>query len=206
MNKAFAAVSGLALAIAGCGPLVDLGGENGPPARIFDLGTATGDSTRLQLIKQVIVYVEEPVANAVLDTDRMVIRMDGGEVKYLPGARWSTRPTRMIRLALQQTLGQVDRLTAVGRGALDIPSDYRLKVNLQGFEVDGTGAAALSYVAITVYLIDSSGKLIASESFRDRSMLSIADPALVAENLNTSLTRVATALAQWLTTNIDSAS
>ncbi|MEM7569683.1 MAG: ABC-type transport auxiliary lipoprotein family protein [Pseudomonadota bacterium] len=188
-----------------CGPLVDLGGQSGPPARIYEV-SAAGQASIASLETPAIILVEEPFASSVLDSDRIAVTLSGGEIQFLSGARWSDRPTRMARRVLQDTLGSVDGLTALGRGGLDIPSEYRLKVQLRDFHVDNRSGTARTAVSVQAWLVETGGDLVATQSFSAASDLPIVDSANAVSGVQSDLSDVARALTQWVADTLESQS
>ena len=119
------------LFISACGPIVDLGGE----ASAHELFTLTNDTQPIdqRLATPAKIFIEEPGAATHLSTTHIAVRIDNTEVKYLPLARWSDQPARLVREQLQISLEKVEGLTPLGASALEVPTDYRLKLHLRAF-------------------------------------------------------------------------
>lgn len=204
LNKISAGLRGGALLAAfsvlySCAPLVEIGGSDGPPARIFDIAPDTRTATPATLPVPAVILVEEPTASSLLERDRVAVRMAGGEIQYLPGLRFADHPARLIRRVIKDDLDGVDGLTALGRGALDVPSDYRLKIIVRDFQINvaSTGREE-SAVSVQALLVDQAGALMASQTFSRTTALASAAPAAAIASLSEGLSAATQDLRAWL--------
>lgn len=188
-----------AAGLASCGPLVEIGGSDAPAARIFDMDPTIPAMESQWQSREVVVLVEDPTAASLLDKDRVAVRLSGGEIQYISGLRLADRPARLIRRVVTEDLDRVERITALGRGALDVPSDYRLKLIVRDFQIN---AAALgqerSVVSLQALLIDASGTLLASKSFRHEAGLASIEARNAVASLNEGLGETIEQLKTWL--------
>lgn len=199
------AIMSALIALGACSPLVEIGGADGPPARIFDVSPLTASAGQT-LEAPLVVLVEEPTSSSILDRDRIAVRLSNGEIQYLPNVRFAERPSRLIRRAIQSSLEQVDGLTALGRGALDIPSDYRLKLVVRDFQVNSSGLGREeSAVTLQALLIDGTGALIASKTFDERQSLPRPAPDGAIEGLTDGLSNAAIAIRSWVLATLNPA-
>ncbi|HTO80435.1 MAG TPA: ABC-type transport auxiliary lipoprotein family protein [Methylocystis sp.] len=120
-----------ALALSGCAN----------PRETFDLSPETLAPGRAH---GAAIAVHEPNASAFIDTNRFVIRGEGGELAYLADAQWTDTVPRLVQGRL------IDRLSAHGVNAVR-PGDgaaYRLSMELRRFEIDsGSERAVVEIVA-----------------------------------------------------------
>jgi cholesterol transport system auxiliary component len=111
------------------------------PRETFDLSPETLARGRAH---GAAIAVQEPSASAFIDTNRFVIRGEGGNLSYLAGAQWSDTVPRLVQRRL------IDRLTSHGVNAVR-PGDgaaFRLSTELRRFEIDsGSETALLEIVA-----------------------------------------------------------
>jgi len=122
-----------ALALAGCAN----------PRETFDLPPETLASGRAH---GAAIAVQEPSASAIIDTNRFVIRGEGGEVAYLADAQWSDTVPRLVQARL------IDRLTSRGVNAVR-PGEgaaFRLSTELRRFEIDSGSETALVEIVARV--------------------------------------------------------
>lgn len=150
--------------LAACGPLVELS-SSGPAPQVFTL------SHNLSIVGPYVepkarIFIEEPVADGLLSNTRIAIRISDTEVRYLPQARWSDRPARLLRASVHDGLGSVNGLTPLSTGALEVPTDYRLKLRIRAFNAIEDGNALLSRASVTAILLSDVGpEILATKDF-----------------------------------------
>ncbi|MEM6680975.1 MAG: ABC-type transport auxiliary lipoprotein family protein [Pseudomonadota bacterium] len=190
----------MSLALAACGPLVDLGETNAPPPRIYDIAPQGLDSTSTAgLARPLVLLIEEPMTSGILDRERIAVRFESGEIQYLSGLRLADRPTRLVRRSLQNHLAAIDGLTVLGRGALDVPSDYRLKLFLLDFQINaGPGNTEQTRVALDALLLNDRGELVSVERFKIAQDIPAARPAAAVGGLRDGLAAAAEDMRRWL--------
>jgi cholesterol transport system auxiliary component len=120
-----------ALALAGCST----------PRETFDLPP---ESLTVRGVHGSAIAILEPSASAIIDTNRFVIRGEGGDLAYLANAQWSDTVPRLVQTRL------IDRLASRGLNAVR-PGDgaaFRLSTELRRFEIDqGRETAVVEIVA-----------------------------------------------------------
>jgi len=123
----------VALALAACAS----------PRETFDLGLESAGRPRAQ---GAAIAIEEPSAPAFIDTNRFVIRGEGGDLAYLADAQWSDTVPRLVQGQL------IDRLTAKGLNAVR-PGDgaaFHLSTELRRFEIDSSRETAFVEIVARV--------------------------------------------------------
>ena len=113
------------------------------PRETFDLSPETLARGRAH---GAAIAVQEPSASAFIDTNRFVIRGEGGNLSYLAGAQWSDTVPRLVQRRL------IDRLTSHGVNAVR-PGDgaaFRLSTELRRFEIDSGSETALVEIVARV--------------------------------------------------------
>lgn len=121
-----------AVALSACGGL-SLLGKSGPPPRVYDLSPNYAFDPGLPEVSWQLV-VEEPYATGTVNTDRIAVRTGDFEFVYYKGVRWSERAPRMIQTRLVESFENSGKITAVGRQAIGLRSDYELKSDLREFQ------------------------------------------------------------------------
>ena len=106
------------------------------------------------------LFIEGLGSDTLLDTNRIAVRLGETEVQYLPLARWSDAPQHLIRERLQATLEEIDGLTALGANALEVPTDYRLKLRLRAFNAVEQGSRLDIEVRLSAILVSAQGSEI----------------------------------------------
>ena len=155
---------GAMLAVVAAVSLGACSGLKSPPAT-FDLtaprGERIGGAPRGQLL------VAEPVALAILDTDRVVARPATGQVAYLSDVQWSDRLPKLLQARLLQTFENSSRLRAVGRPGERLTGDFQLVTEIRAFQVTSAGAEPVAEVEIAAKLVnDRTGRIFGARIFR----------------------------------------
>lgn len=103
------------LMLAGCGPLVQIGGNAKPPESLLTL-TATAPPRPYAGPSQSsdTIAVDVPGVPATLQTLRLPVTTTATEVTYLVGASWAEQPNRQFQRVL------ADTLTANGLAVIDV--------------------------------------------------------------------------------------
>lgn len=178
------------LALAGCSSLLA-----GKPPATYDLTAPTdlprGGSQRGNLV------VGEPVAVAVIDGQRIVVKPDAGQVTYLPDSQWSDRLPKLVQAKIIEAYENANRLKSVGRPGDRLAVDYQLVTELRAFEIRaGQGQAVVELTAKIVS--DKTGKIVAGEVFQARQPLPGAvDGPTATRALNAALADVLRGLVAW---------
>jgi len=130
-GRLYAAALCAVLALAGCST----------PRETFDLPP---ESLTVRGVHGAAIAILEPSASAIIDTNRFVIRGEGGDLAYLADAQWSDTVPRLVQTRL------IDLLASRGLNAVR-PGDgaaFRLSTELRRFEIDqGRETAIVEIVA-----------------------------------------------------------
>ena len=184
--------------LASCGPLVQIGGNDAPPAMLLTLRATATPVTTAPVAKPVTVMVLPPAATGALQTLRLPVTVGDVELQYLVGATWSEQPNRLFRRVLADTI--------VARGLIVIdprgPSpraDMTLSGTLADFGLDVRNPAdphvSVRYDAV---LNSSTGTLIAARRFEASAPAPGKSPTVVGAALNDAANRVAGDVATWV--------
>jgi cholesterol transport system auxiliary component len=198
LNPALAAA--LCLSITGCGPLVQIGGNEKPPASLLTL-TATappGVPATVPVNPSETIAVELPGVPATLQTLRLPVTTSPTQVSYLVGATWAEQPNRQFQRLLADTLA-ASGFSVIDSRQSPIAAAHSLTGNLRSFGLDvqnpGNPVVTVRFDAQIVN--PRAPKTIrlrrfdATEPARDQS------PAAVAAALNRAANRVAADIAEW---------
>jgi cholesterol transport system auxiliary component len=180
------AAAALAAALAGCA---------GTPDATYDLSAPS--SARLTGAQRGVMVVLEPVAVAVIDGQRIVVKPNDGEVTYLPKSQWADRAPKLVQAKIIEALENAGRLKSVGRPGDRLTADYQLVTELRSFEV--RAATTEAAVEITAKIVDDrSGRIVAGEVFRGSQPLgaSINGPAAT-KAIDAALAQALSRLVAW---------
>ena len=115
------------------------------------------------------LYVAEPVAPAVISTERIVMKPSAVEVTLLPDGRWADIAPAHVREVLTRSFANTERFSLVTRGTTGPIPDYTLMIDIESFEARRPAAGtppAEAVVAMTLSILrNADGRLIASRRF-----------------------------------------
>jgi cholesterol transport system auxiliary component len=191
----------LALALTGCGPLVQIGSTDKPPVSLLTLSATTPPAAYSgPAPTSATVAVEVPAVPLPLQTLRLPVTTSAIEVRYLTGATWAEQPNRQFQRLL------ADTLAAKGVPVLDprqtrTPPARTLTGTLSRFGLD------VSDPASPVVRVRYDAQLGASRTaptvmlrrFETEEPVAAQTPVAVAAALNRAANRVAVDVAAWVT-------
>lgn len=180
------ALAALAAALAGCA---------GTPDATYDLSAPSG--ARLAGAQRGVMIVPEPVAVAVIDGQKIVVKPRSGEVTFLPNSQWADRAPKLVQAKIVEALENAGRLKSVGRPGDRLTADHQLVTELRSFEIRAETAEAV--VEITAKIVDDrAGRIVAGEVFRGSQPLGASiDGPSAARAIDAALAQALTQLVAW---------
>lgn len=207
MGRAFApfAAGLLSAALAACGPIVELPG-GGPPPSVYELDPLARLETGLPA-SDVTVLVEEPGISGSLRVDRIAIKPSANRVEYFAASKWADRTPLLIHNHILQSLETAGAFRVIGFSSIDLPSDYRLKLDVRDFQAEEAGAGAYDVkVRILARLITQGPvRIIAEKSFSSNLQAPGAGTESVVATFNEALDDVVRDMARWLAESLAAA-
>ncbi len=180
------ALSVQAVSFAGC--------AGGSAARTFDL-TAPREVGKAGGSRAALV-IAEPTAVQVYDSDRIIVRDQGGALSFLGGGQWADRLPRLIQTRLIQTFENASRLGAVGRAGERIVPDWQMNTDIRTFSIDSATGEAV--VEISAKLIgDRTGRVAGARIFTARVPAGSIDAESAARALDRALSDVLIQIVRW---------
>jgi cholesterol transport system auxiliary component len=192
--KSIAGAMVLALSLAGCSVL-GLGSKEPSPA--FDL-SAPPPAARVGGIRGQLV-IPEPTAMSVLDTERIVVRPEPGQVATLGGAQWSDRLPKLLQTRVLQAFENSGRLRAVGRPGEGITGDYQLLIDVRAFQLTVVPSPAGEVELAVKILNNQSGRIVAGRVFRASSPAAGTDGPQAVAAIDAAFQDVTAQLVRWVT-------
>lgn len=174
----------LALLLQGCG---------GSAPESFDLSAVRAGAAGAahgQLV------VNEPLATAPGDSDRIIVRPTPDTLAALKGAQWVERLPRLVQTRMVQSFENSRLLASVGRPDAKIQATMSLSSEIRRFEIDvGAGEAI---VEISVKLIaERSGRIAAARIFTASAPGSAASGTAAAAALDQALGEALRQIVVW---------
>ncbi|MGY6587859.1 MAG: ABC-type transport auxiliary lipoprotein family protein [Wenzhouxiangella sp.] len=112
------------------------------------------------------VQVQRPVADAMRDSDRLLVRRTASRLQVYPTAVWLDSVPDMLQALLVQSLSDSERFDGVARTG-GIRTRYSLAIEVRHFEVvDDDGQMAIDIVLGANLVHQRSARSVANRTFR----------------------------------------
>ena len=185
------------LALIGAGAaFAGLAGCSTPASPTFDLSAAKDFPARTRggLAGQLIIY--EPVALAVYDSDRVVVKSANQSLSYLPGAQWADRLPRLVQTRLIQSFENAHRFKSVGRPGDQITATMVLNWEIRSFEIEEQSRQAVIEIAVKT-VAQGSGRIERAQLFKTAIPVSMIDAAGATGALDEALKTILLQIVAW---------
>ncbi len=191
------ALGGLLLTVAGCGPLVQVGGTGPRPVAVHTLTAVQPPSSPVQGPVDLTraVTVDAPTVPGALQTLRIPVMVDDISIQYVREAQWSEPPARLFQRLLADTL--------MGRGVAVVDQrssgqlgGQRLTGQLMLFGVDARGPAPVVRIRYDAMLAGPGG--VRQRRFDADAPIAGVDGGLAAAALNGAANALAREVADWV--------
>lgn len=182
-----------ALLIAGCGPLVQIGGAGDPPESLLTVQANVGESAALTG-KPLLVTV--PSAPGALRTLRIPVTTEATEIAYLPKANWVEQPVVLFQRLLGEVVQARTGRPVIDERNADIVGAHRLSGRLVEFGLDVRGAAQVRVRYDAILSAPGTG-YVASRSFAATRPVGAETGSAVARALNEAANEVAANVGDW---------
>ena len=169
-----------------------------PPLATFDLSAPTVQAKARQM--RAILVVQEPIASAPLDGDRIVVRVGGTSIAVVKGAQWADRLPRLLQNRLIQTFENAQLSRSISRPGDGIAADRSLVWEIRRFEVQTEEAAAR--VEVSVKILDISGRVVAAQIFSASAPGSAGEGVAASAALNDASSEVLRQIVAWASSRL----
>lgn len=152
------------------------------------------------------LVVEEPVAAGGLNSARIVSQSTPTRLDYFARAVWTERAPRMVQTLLVESFENSGRITAVGRQAIGLRSDFNLKSELREFQAEFFDAEtpATVRVRLNAKIIQQPGRsIIASETFEATAPAASNGMTDIVRAFDEALGRVLKRTVEWTLTTAE---
>ena len=200
-NKRLAAAATAVLVLAGCGPLVQIGGNAEPPEAVFTLRAdpAPASPQARSSDPAATLRVEGTTVPGALQTLRLPVITRDTELAYLVGAAWVEQPNQLFTRLLLDTIAARTPLTVLNPRQSGIPAARELSGQLMEFGLDVRDPAAPSVrLRYDATLTTSDGRLIATRRFDQTMPTPSQMPRDVAATLNQAANQMAAQVSDWV--------
>lgn len=188
-------VAATILATAALSACVSLGSE--PPASMLtlaaDVSVTAGASKSGQAKDALVVLI--PEVPRKLDTNRVPVQINAGNIAYLKDSVWADKPAILLQQLLAETLAAKNGTLILSEVETAGRAENYLSGQLVEFGIDEGG---MEVVAIFDAVRIRKGSPIEKRRFVAREGLSKIEPAQAGEALNVAANRLAGEIAGWL--------
>ena len=179
--------------LSACGPLIEIG-DGAPPPTLYSIQPSISDEV---FSDGLVIYVSEPLLPGESVGNRIAVRTDDFELKFLKGGRWS-EPFRMMlhRYFVGALSGSVEA-QVVGAGSLDIRADCRLSINFQRFDYEAKSDRIVAQATARLSSL-KKGSLLDSKVINVSADVSNDRSDKIVSGYNQAAGRVSSTLSLWL--------
>lgn len=141
------------------------------------------------------IVVPEPSALTSLDNERIAIVSADGVLSSLPDAQWSDAVTRIVQVGIIRGLEDGHAFGGVSRPMDEPAADFRLAVDIRKFQIR---AGQVAEVELGSRIINSTGRVIATQVFRGSVAVAGPDGAAAAAAIDEAFGQAGPNLIAWV--------
>ena len=187
----------VAAALAGCGPIVQIGGNDTPPDALLTLRAETANAPARPIDATRTLVIAQPTVPGSIQTLRLPVTISDTQVQYLKAANWIEQPARLFQRLLGDVVGARAGVTVLDPRQTDAVPARRLTGELREFGLDVRGAPAVR-IRYEALLAGADGRPIAARGFEATRPVATQAPADVGAALNDAANTVANDVAAWV--------
>jgi cholesterol transport system auxiliary component len=163
----------------------------------FDLTASVSDVATTASARNRQLLVADPSALKALDSEQILVRVSGAEIRYLSQSQWSDRLTRVVQSKLVEAFENTGRLGGVGRPGQGLAIDFQLITDVRAFEIAAEGGDR-GVVEISAKLLnDRNGTVKAQRVFRAEVPSTGSNNASYVAALDRAFARVTGDIVAW---------
>ncbi|MCK5575735.1 MAG: membrane integrity-associated transporter subunit PqiC [Sphingomonadales bacterium] len=193
-NACFAALS---LALASCGPLIELPGSGEAPSHYsLQVPTGTGGDVTSTDWK---IFLDEPRVPGMLRLDRIAVKSGERETEYLAGARWSDRTPELLQGYWVELLHTQGFTNVFGGDDIEILTDHNVRITVQIFQAEVDGANVVGHVRLHAVLLKNRPvEPVARKTFDGRAQAAGDSKQTIVAVINDALDDASFQMINWL--------
>jgi cholesterol transport system auxiliary component len=188
------------LALAACGPLVQIGGNAEPPEALLTLRADTLGAPGQAIDPARTISIVAPSVPGALQTLRLPVTISGTEVQYLKAANWIEQPAKLFQRLLADTVGSRGGVLVLSERQSNLAAARKLNGELLEFGLDVRSAPQVR-VRYEALLTGRDGQPVAARRFEASRPVASQDGATVGSALNAAANEVAGQVAGWVAAN-----
>ncbi|MGB3721563.1 MAG: ABC-type transport auxiliary lipoprotein family protein [Pacificimonas sp.] len=181
------------LALAACGPLVQVGGNAPAPQSLL---TVTANAAAPTSVSGAPLLITTPSVPGKLKTLRIPVTTNANEVEYLGAATWLEQPNKLFHRVLIDTFESRTGRPALDERDVNVVPAARLSGDLLEFGLD-VAAGSVVRVRYDAMLGSPDGGMLATRRFETTEPVSAETGPAVAYALGQAANRIAADVADW---------
>lgn len=187
------------LALASCGPLVQIGGNGEPPPSLLNIRASTPPVSPARIDPANTLSIAAPSVPGALQTLRLPVLTRDTEISYLKEANWVEQPSKLFQRLLADVLASRAGVTVVDIRQSDVSPARKLSGQLVDFGLDVRNPAApVARVRFDATLTGRDGKLHAQRRFESTQPVAVQTGPAVGAALNSAANALAADVAAWV--------
>lgn len=145
------------------------------------------------------LVVTPPTGGPLVDSPRIAVRPQPGELQAYRGAAWSMPATDLVEAGVLQVLEDSGRLPGVARSNTGVQGDYRLVLDVRRFEADYAGQSLpTATLEIHAKLVEgNSRQVVATRTFHQGVQATGTAVASVVPAFEQALSAICSEIGQW---------
>lgn len=190
-----------------CGPLIEFPGSGEPPRhfQISPNNVSLQNSAELNG-ENITIYMENVSSSGVLKTTSVLVKSGSNELKYFKDILWVDRTPILVERFLTDALSTGGSLRVVGAESIEIPSQYRLKIDLRDFYLEtNQGGSSVSVNVGLIAMLVRNGPIEVLDVKEISIQQTIANDSVdtVISGYNDAMDKVAQSLLNWVHVTLD---
>ncbi len=146
----------------------------GPPPILYRLTPKSTFSPEVPVVSWQLI-LEQPLANAGLNTTRIALWPSATNLEYYARASWTDRAPDMIQTLMIESFENSGRIVSVGRESVGLRADFVLKSEIREFQSDYLDGVPHGHVGINAKLVKMPDRVIVGSEKFDRVVKADAD-------------------------------
>ena len=148
----------------------------GAPLKLYTLTPKTTYPPDLPDVQWQLV-VEQPIAPAGINTNRIAVAQSLITLDYYAGATWTDSAPAMVQTLMVESFENTRKIVAVGRESVGLRPDYVLKLELREFQAEYESAHDLpaAHIRMIAKLVRMPDREIVAAHTADRRIMASAN-------------------------------
>lgn len=144
------------------------------------------------------LVVSHPLSDPALDSPRIAVRPQPGELQSYRGARWTAPAPDLLETAMVRAFQDSGKIVAVGRTGDALRADYLLQIDMRAFESEYRDGEPMAHIAVYATLLHAGTRqVLAGSLFEQRTTANGEGIPEVVNAFGAALGVVVPALVTW---------